>query len=125
MNVRKIFTGAFLSLLISMLLVCLLAVIVYFSNISDRTVSAVIFAISVVSVFFGALILAKNITSRGLLNGLAVAGVYFAVLFVVSLLVNGTVSPSLSNILRLLSILASGGLGGVLGINTNKERAMV
>ncbi len=125
MSIRKIFTGTFLSLLISAVLVCILAVVVYFSNISDRTVSAVIFAISAVSVFLGALVLAKNITSRGLLNGLALAGVYFAILFIVSLLANGIVTPSFSNILRLLSILASGGLGGILGINTNKERAMV
>ncbi len=125
MSIKKIFTGTFLSLLISLVLVCILAIVVYFSNISDRTVTAVIFAISVVSVFFGALILAKNVESRGLLNGLVLAGVYFAILFVVSLLVNGTVAPSMGNILRLLSILASGSLGGILGINTKKERAMV
>lgn len=125
MSIKKIFTGTFLSLLISLVLVCVLAVVVYFSNISDRTVSGVIFVISCLSVFLGALILAKNITSRGLLNGLALGGVYFVILLVVSLLVNGGVALSFSNILRLLSILASGGLGGVLGINTNKERAMV
>lgn len=125
MSIKKIFTGTFLSLLISLVLVCILAVIVYFSNISDRAVSGVIFLVSCLSVFLGALILAKNIESRGLLNGIILAGVYFAVLLVVSLLVNGRISVSVNNILRLLSILASGGLGGVLGINTHKERAMV
>ena len=117
MSIKKIFTGTFLSLLVSLMLV-------YFSNISDRTVSAVIFAISCLSVFFGALILARNITSRGLLNGLVLSGMYFAVLLLLSLLVNGGVTLSMSNLLRLFAILASGGLGGVLGINTNKERAM-
>ena len=125
MSIKKIFTGTFLSILISLVLVCILAVIVYFSNISDRTVSGIIFGISCLSVFFGALILAKNIESRGLLNGIALGGVYFAVILLVSLLVNGMVSVSAGNILRLISILASGGLGGVLGINTNKERATV
>lgn len=125
MSIKKIFTGTFLSLLISLVLVCVLAVVVYFSNISDRTVSGVIFLVSCLSVFLGALILARNIESRGLLNGIILAGVYFAVLLVVSLLVNGKIAVSVSNILRLLSILASGGLGGVLGINTHKERAMV
>lgn len=125
MNIKKIFIGTFLSLLISLVLIFVLAIVVYFSNITERTVSSVIFAVSVVSVFFGAFILAKNITSRGLLNGLVLAGVYFAVIFLISLLVNGTVTPSVNNFLRLLSILAAGSLGGVLGINTNKERAMV
>ena len=125
MSIKKIFTGTFISLLISIILVFILAVIVYFANISDRTVSAVIFAISVISVFFGGLILAKNVDNRGLVNGLLLAGVYFLVLFFVSMLINGKVAISLGNFLRLLSILASGGLGGVLGINTKKERAMV
>lgn len=124
MSIKKIFTGTFLSLIISLVLVCVLAVVVYFSNISDRTISAVIFAVSCLSVFIGATILAKNIQSRGLLNGIALAGVYFAVLFLVSVLTNGRVSLSMSNILRLLSILASGGLGGVLGINTKSAKAM-
>lgn len=125
MSIKKIFTGTFLSLLISLILVCILAVVVYFSNISDRATSGIIFAISCLSVFLGALVLAKNIESRGLLNGLVLGGVYFLILLVVSLLANGTVSLSFSNILRLLSILASGSLGGILGINTKKERAMV
>lgn len=125
MSTKKILTGAFLSLLISIILVFILAMVVYFSNISDRAVSGIIFAISCLSVFFGGLVLAKNIESRGLLNGVILAGVYFAILLAVSFLVNGTVSISPGNILRLLSILASGGLGGVLGINTHKERAMV
>ena len=125
MSIKKIFTGTLLSLLISLILVCVLAVVVYFSNITDRTVSAVIFAVSCLSVFLGALILAKNVENRGLLNGLLLAGAYFSILFVVSLIANGTVSTSTGNILRLLSILASGSLGGVLGINTKKERAMV
>lgn len=125
MSIKKILKGTLLSLLISLILVAILAVVVYFSNVSDRTVSAVIFAISCLSVFLGATILAKNIESRGLLNGLALAGVYFAILFVVSLLANGSVALSFGNILRLLSILASGSLGGILGINTKKERAMV
>ena len=125
MSVKKILTGTFLSLLISLILVCILAGIVYFSNLSDRTVSAVMFWVSCLSVFLGALILARNIENRGLLNGIILAGFYFLIIFVVSLMANGTVSASLGNVLRLLSILASGGLGGVLGINTKKERAMV
>lgn len=125
MSIKKIFTGAIISLLISLLLGCVLAIVVYFSNISDRAVSGIIFGISCLSVLLGALILAKNIESRGLLNGIVLAGVYFGVLLVISLLVNGGVSLSASNILRLVSVIASGGLGGVLGINTKKERAMV
>lgn len=124
MSIKKIFTGTFLSLLISLVLVCILAVIVYFANISDRTVSAIIFWVSCLSVFLGALILARNIENRGLLNGVLLALVYFLILFAVSLLANGGVAPTMSNFLRFFSILASGGLGGVFGINTRSAKAV-
>lgn len=123
MSVKRILKGTLLSLLISLVLVCALAVVVYFSNISDRTVSVATFGVSCLSVFLGALILAKNITSRGLLNGIALAGVYFAVIFIISVLANGGVSVSVSNFLRLLAIFASGALGGVLGINSSSAKA--
>lgn len=123
MSIKKIFIGTFLSLAASFVFMCFLAVVVYFANISDRTVGAVIFVLSAVSVFLGAFFLARNISSRGLLNGLMLAAFYFAVLIVISLLVNGSVEMSASNFLRLASILASGALGGILGINTGMHES--
>ena len=121
MSVKKIVIGTFFAILISFVLTCLLAVVVHFSNIGERVVSAIIFGVSVVSVIFGALIMAKNIDSRGLLHGVALGFCYFLVLAVVSVAANGGISLSSSNFLRLFATLAAGALGGVLGINTKKE----
>lgn len=118
---KKILKGVLFALVLSILLMGILAVFVFFMNISDRTVSTVILALSALSVFLGALILAKNISGRGLLNGLVLAAIYFAVLTVISAAINGSVSLESSNIIRCVSILAAGMLGGVLGINTGSQ----
>ena len=123
MNFKKIIKGVVLAFLISIVLICILAAIVYFSDIQDRTVSTLTLAISAVSVAFGAYFLARNISGGGLINGLMLALVYFAVLLIVSLLVNGGVAFTQGNFLRLFAQLAAGALGGVLGINTAHKEA--
>lgn len=123
MNLRKILTGVFLSVVITFISVCLLAILVYFSDIQDRTVSAIIFALSAISVFLGAFLMARNIPGKGLLNGVVLALIYVLFLAAISLLVNGRISFNMSNFLRLISIIASGALGGILGINMGYKTA--
>ena len=116
---KKIVKGVLLSLAISIFLTLLLSVVVFFADLSDRTVSTLILLVSALSVFLGAIILSKNIASRGLLNGLLLAILYFLVLFAVSSL-SGDVAIDRNNILRFISVLAGGMLGGILGINSKK-----
>ena len=123
MDFKKIVKGVVLAFLISFILICILAVIVYFSDIQDRTISTLVLVISAVSVAIGAYFLARNISGGGLVNGLALALVYFAVLLVASLLINGGISFSGSNFLKLFLQGIAGALGGVLGINTGHKEA--
>ena len=116
---KKILKGVLLSLVISILLAALLAIVVFFADISDRTVSTLVMLSSAVSVFSGAVILAKNIESRGLLNGFVLAAIYFLVLISISFLTGG-ISLDSSAALRLVAILAAGMLGGILGINSKR-----
>ena len=118
-DLKKILKGVLLSLVMSVILAAILAIIVFFADISDRTVSTVVMILSALSVFFGAVVLAKNIDSRGLLNGLILAALYFLVLMSISFLTGGVSFDSFAA-LRLISILAAGMLGGILGINSKK-----
>ncbi len=118
---KKIIKGMLFSLAVSVVMMLVLAVFVYFMNIPDRTVSMLVFALSAIAVFLGALILARNISSRGLANGLIMAILYFAVLVGVSVIINGSVSFGMQNVMRMVSVLAAGMLGGVMGINTKAE----
>ncbi|MBO5060910.1 MAG: TIGR04086 family membrane protein [Clostridia bacterium] len=120
LDFKKILKGVLFSLVFSILTMGILSVIVFFTNISDRTVSLLIFILSALSVFLGALIVAKNISSRGLLNGLVLGLGYFAVLALLSLCINGSVALETQNLMRLVAALAAGMLGGVMGINTQK-----
>ncbi len=117
LNFKALLKGILLSMAVSIVALVILSVFVFFMDISDNTVSVLVFAITAVSVLAGAFVLAKNIECGGLVNGLALAVGYFLVLLVVSLAIEGGVSFSVQNIIRLLIALAAGMLGGVLGIN--------
>ena len=120
-NMANILKGVLLALVLSVILTALAAVFVCFMNVSDRTVSNLIFAVSAVSVLAAAFVLAKNSEQRGLLNGLLLGIGYFAVLAVLSLIINGGIGFGSQLFFRCFAILAAGMLGGVLGINTKKE----
>lgn len=121
LDFRKIFIGSAVSLAISVLFMCVLAVFVFFLNVSDRTTTMLIFALSALAVFLGALLLAKNIPSRGLINGLILALIYFLVLSAISFAVTGEISLNSTNLFRFLATLFAGMLGGILGINGKKD----
>ena len=120
LNFRKILIGAGISFLLSLVLIALLTVLVYFGDFDDSTVSVFVLVLSMLSVFAGAFILARNITGGGLVNGLVLGVIYCLVLTIASYLIGGSVIFDFSNITRIAVILASAMLGGVLGINSKE-----
>ena len=117
MEIKKIFKALVVALGLSLVLTGIFSVFVYFINMSERTVSVVIFVLSAVSVLFGAYILARKISEKGLLNGFVLSVFYLSVIFLISLAANGNVSFESGNVLRIIGCVLSGMLGGVLGIN--------
>ncbi|MBR4173386.1 MAG: TIGR04086 family membrane protein [Clostridia bacterium] len=115
---KKASKCALLSLVVTVLLGGILAFFVYFLQIEEATAKMIIFAIMIVSVLFGGFVLAKNISGKGLLNGLLMSVIYFAILLLLSFMLNGKMAIKVSDITRLVTLAASGMLGGILGVNT-------
>lgn len=118
LSLRKLIICTGISVIISVILLLLITVLVYYGDFEERTVSAVVLLAVAVSVFCGAFILARNIPGGGLLNGLFVGVAYCVVLAVMSFVVNGSVYLDTVNVTKLIIALAGGMLGGVLGINS-------
>ena len=118
LNFRKILVGVAISFLLSLVLLAGLTALVYFGDFDDSMVSVFVLCVSVISVFVGAFVLAKNIQAGGLVNGLALGLVYCIALFLLSLTIDGGVDLGVATFTRIAVILASAMLGGVLGINS-------
>lgn len=114
----KISKCVLLSFITTVILCGLFAAAVCLWQIDEGTSRIVVFGIMIVSVLFGAFVLAKNLEHSGLLNGLIMALIYFGVILLMSFILNGRVSLGIRDLTRLITISASGVLGGILGINT-------
>ena len=114
----KISKCVLLSFITTLILCGLFSVAVSIWDIEESTAKTVVFAMMAVSVIFGAFVLAKNIEHSGLLNGLIMAVFYFAVIMLLSLIINGKSAFGATHITKFITIAASGMLGGILGVNT-------
>lgn len=115
---KKVLKCVLLSFVMTVLLGGLLAFFVYFLEVQESTVKIIVFAIMIVSVLFSGFVLAKNLERNGLFNGLLMGVIYFAVIMLLSFILNGKISFGVANITRLVTVTAAGMLGGILGINT-------
>ena len=116
-NLKAVFSGSLISLILTVILIFICAIIYYFSNISQSVVNLIIFFIVILSVFWGSFITSKNVSSRGFLYGLMTAVFYFIIIISAAFIINKNFSLS-GNILSMLGGgICAGILGGILGVN--------
>ena len=116
-NLKAVFSGTLISLIITVILIFILGLIYYFSSISESVVNLLIFAISIISVFSGGFITSKNVSVRGFFYGLITAVFYFIIILAVGFIINKSFFLSANIITTLAGGLCAGILGGILGVN--------
>lgn len=116
-NLKAVFSGSLISLILTVILIFICAIIYYFSNINQNVVNLIIFFIAILSVFSGGFITSKNVSSKGFLYGLMTAVFYFIIIIAAAFIINKNFSLS-ANILTMLGGgICAGILGGILGVN--------
>lgn len=110
--------GIGFSLILTFVLLFIIALVCYFSSISDKMLSLFVFIATAMSVLTGALFVAKNADGSGLVHGLILGIGYLVIMFVTELIFDKGINFDGSAITSAFSILLSGMLGGILGINS-------
>lgn len=120
-NFSGVLKGIAFSILLTIIFLLILTAVCYFSDISDKMLSILIFAASVISVFGGAFAVARNSDFSGILHGLLLGLGYFIILLASSIIINKGFFPNMHLLSLLISCVCSGMLGGIFGINTQKH----
>jgi putative membrane protein (TIGR04086 family) len=109
------------AILLSLLLAAAAAVVVYYTNLSEELFGLMAQLILALGVFTGAAYVAKVRASRGLVRGLN----FGVMIFILMLIATVAISPGLlslkGSLYNLLLCLASGALGGILGIGLSNN----
>ena len=106
-----------LSVILTVILCMIFAVMVSFWQIEEGVARAVVFGIMIFTVLLAAFFFAKSRKRNGLLNGFFMATAYFAALIIVSAILNGKLPLGIDTVWRFVVIAAAGMFGGILGVN--------
>ncbi len=121
-NFRSIAYSVLISLAVTAVLLLFFAVVLYATSVSDSRISDAVFAITVAAVMSGGIAAARNAEKSGFLYGTFVALGYFAVVFLCALAVNRNAALSIGMLIKFVSCVAAGMLGGIIGINTKTSK---
>lgn len=117
-NVKGILKSLVFSIAATILCLFILSVVCYFSNLSDKMTSILVFALTVICVFLGGLFASKTAPKSGFLHGGLVGFGYFLLLFLCSILANKGFAVSAHTLSMGIGCVGAGILGGILGINS-------
>ena len=117
-NFMGIGKGIVFSLLLTFFLIFIIALVCYFLTVTDKVLSLSVFGATALSVFTGSLLVAKSADGSGLVHGLIVGIGYLIIMIITDLIMHKGIDVNSGFLSILASVLASGMLGGVLGINS-------
>lgn len=104
-----------------MLVGTLISSILYYFNVtSDKLNTILLYCISILAIFIGALKLAKEVKYKGIVTGLIYFTCFFVAMVFLSLIIF-KVNLGIKNIIYYLILLIFSLLGGILGKNLNEK----
>ncbi len=121
LQINCIVKGFIWSLIITIFLSILASLLLQFTSLSETLLSGFSAFIFVVSMFLGAVIGARAAGGMGLIHGLAVTLLYWALLFIISLIWGLEPFSFLHMLKRFVLSLATGIVGGIIGIGLSQK----
>ena len=117
MNFAASGIGALISLIMTLILVLIISVIYYFTDIGYNICGILVFAAGAVSSFAGGMYAARKAGGNGLIHGLLTSLIYLIVLYAASFVITGCRASAARLITLLIAGSCAGMLGGIFGVN--------
>lgn len=116
-NIIKIFKSVIIALGITLISIFMFAIILTYTNISEKVIPGVLVIITFISILIGTLVGMKKINKNGMLNGGIIGGVYVVLVYFISSILNTGFVFNSYTLFMILSGFLSGIIGGVVSVN--------
>ena len=116
-NIIKILKGVIISIVISILLLTIYAVILTYTSTSENTIKPVVITITGISLLIGSFISSMKLKKQGMLNGGIVGFIYILSIYIISSIWLSNFSLDLESIIMIIVSIITGMIGGIIGIN--------
>ena len=116
-NIIRIIKGSVFSILITLILLFIYAILLTSTNIPESTMSVVVITITGISILIGSSISSFKIKKRGIVNGGLVGLIYILTIYIISSIAKGNFGITINSIILIASAIIAGMLGGIIGVN--------
>ena len=114
----KISKGLIISFIVSLISIFIFAILLAYTNISDKIIPIVIVFFTFVSILIGSIISMRNVSKNGLVNGAIIGGIYVLLLYLISSILNTGFTFNVYTVIMIIAGIISGIVGGIIGINS-------
>jgi len=115
--IPSVLKGVGAGYVITCLVFVIYALILTYTDISDKYIPIVSIICTAVSCAFGGNIASSGMKKNGLMWGVITGLIYSLILITVNMLAGGSVNGIMSKVTVCVCAMASGGIGGIIGIN--------
>jgi putative membrane protein (TIGR04086 family) len=112
-----ILEGVIRGFFLTLILILIYSLIGAYVDINEKVTSAYIVVVTALSVMYGSIYAGRKINSRGWMNGICVALMYMAAIYLISIINGRGFEISSYSFLRLALALAVGMFSGMLSVN--------
>ncbi len=116
-NIIRIIKGSVFSILITLILLFIYAILLTSTNIPESTMSVVVITITGISILIGSSISSFKIKKRGIVNGGLVGLIYIITIYLISSIALMGFSMNITSIIMLIVAIVIGMIGGIIGVN--------
>ncbi len=116
-NIIRIIKGSVFSILITLILLFIYAILLTSTNIPESTMSVVVITITGISILIGSSISSFKIKKRGIVNGGLVGLIYIITIYLISSIALMGFSMNITSIIMLTVAIVIGMIGGIIGVN--------
>ena len=116
-NIIRIIKGSVFSILITLILLFIYAILLTSTNIPESTMSVIVITITGISILIGSSISSFKIKKRGIVNGGLVGLIYIITIYLISSIAFIGFSMNITSIVMLIVAIVTGMIGGIIGVN--------
>lgn len=116
-NIKYIFTGILISVVLTIMLLFILSIILTYTSVAENIIKPAIIIITGISILLGSSIANLKIKKRGILNGAIIGGIYLLTIYLLSSIISRQFVLSGISIVIILIGMILGILGGIIGVN--------
>ena len=112
-----ILKGSLISIIATIVLLMIFAVVLTYSNINENSMPTVIIVVTALCILVGSQITTSKIKRNGIVNGALVGAIYILALYLISSIISKDFSLNIYSIIMIATSILIGGIGGIIGVN--------